>query len=558
MAQEKERPLAELLDAGREALANREWDRAKASFEQAVRQEETPEADEGLSWAAWYADDAEAIFRSRGRAYQLYRRRGDRRGAARMAIWSAVDYLEFRGELAVANGWFRRAHRLLEGLEPCAEHGWLALHEAAIAVEFIGDGPAGREAGRRAADLGRRLGEADLEMVGIAVEGLALICDGEVEEGMQRLDEAAAAALAGELESPVAVGWCCCYLIFGCERVRDHERAAQWCEEVERLAERHHMRYLFRVCRTHHAGVLVGHGAWEEAEAELVEANEQLLATRPSQAAEGIVRLAELRRRQGRLEEAAQLFEGVEPHPLAVVGGASVALEQGDVVGAIERLERFLRRLPNGNRSERPAALELLVEARAVEGDLARAREALAELAAVSEIIGTAHLLASTRFAEGVVAAAARDHARARDAFEHAVELFGRSRSPFERARSHRSLAQVLLALGQREAAAREARAALRETEALGAELERERARNVLEEAEATPAEEERARRGGLTRRELEVLRLVAEGLSDGQIAARLVVSEHTVHRHVANVRNKLGVSSRSAAVARAAQDGLL
>jgi LuxR family transcriptional regulator, maltose regulon positive regulatory protein len=114
------------------------------------------------------------------------------------------------------------------------------------------------------------------------------------------------------------------------------------------------------------------------------------------------------------------------------------------------------------------------------------------------------------------------------------------------------------LALGQREAAAREARAALRETEALGAELERERARNVLEEAEASPAEEERARRGGLTRRELEVLRLVAEGLSDGQIAARLVVSEHTVHRHVANVRNKLGVSSRSAAVARAAQDDLL
>jgi LuxR family maltose regulon positive regulatory protein len=558
MAQEKERPLAELLDAGREALANREWDRAKASFEQAVRQEETPEADEGLSWAAWYADDAEAIFRSRGRAYQLYRRRGDRRGAARMAIWSAVDYLEFRGELAVANGWFRRAHRLLEGLAPSAEHGWLALHEAAIAVEFLGDGTAGREAGRRAAELGRRLGQADLEMVGIAVEGLALICDGEVEQGMQRLDEAAAAALAGELESPVAVGWCCCYLIFGCERVRDHERAAQWCEEVERLAERLHTRYLFRVCRTHHAGVLVGQGAWAQAEAELAEANEQLLATRPSQAAEGIVRLAELRRRQGRLEEASQLFEGVEPHPLAVVGGASVALEQGDVAGAIERLERYLRRLPQGNQSERPAALELLVEARAAKGDLARAREALAELAAVSEAIGTAHLLASTRFAEGVVAAAAGDYAGARDAFEHAVELFGRSRSPFERARSHRSLAQVLLHLGQREAAAREVRAALRETDALGAELERERARNLLAKAEATPAEEERARRGGLTRRELEVLRLVAEGLSDGQIAERLVVSEHTVHRHVANVRNKLGVSSRSAAVARAAQDGLL
>ena len=547
-----------LVDAGRDALANREWGEARACFEKALREEEAAEAHEGLSWSAWYADDAEAIFRSRGRAYQLYRRRGDRRGAARMAIWSAVDYLEFRGEFAVANGWFRRAHRLLDGLEPCPEHGWLALHEAAIAVEFAGDGRAGREAGRQAAELGRRLGDTDLEMVGIAVEGLALICDGEVEAGMQRLDESAAAALAGELETPVAVGWCCCYLIFGCERVRDHERAAQWCEEVERLAERLHMRYLFRVCRTHHAGVLVGHGAWKEAEAQLAEANEQLLATRPSQAAEGIVRLAELRRRQGRLGEAAQLFEEVEPHPLAVVGGAAVALEDGDVAGAIERLERFLRRLPKENRSERPAALELLIEARAAEGDLAQAREALGELAAVAQAMGTAHLLASTHYAEGVVADAARDHSRARDAFEHAVELFGRSRSPFERARSQRRLAQTLIGLDQREAAAREARAAVREAGALGAELERERALRVLDEAEATQAGAERAALGGLTRRELEVLRLVAAGLSDGQIAERLVVSEHTVHRHVANVRNKLRVSSRSAAVARAAQDGLL
>jgi LuxR family maltose regulon positive regulatory protein len=558
MAQGSERAVTTLVEGGREALANRAWDEAKSYFDRAVDEQETPEAHEGLSWAAWYTDDAEALFRSRERAYQLYRRRGDRRGAARMAIWSAIDYLEFRGEFAVANGWFRRAHRLLDGLEPCVEHGWLALHEAAIAVELEGDGAAGREAGRQAAELGRALGETDLELVGIAVEGLALVCDGEMEQGMHRLDEAAAAAIAGELQTPVAVGWCCCYLIYGCERVRDHDRAAQWCEEVERLAERLQMRYLFRVCRTHHAGVLIGRGAWAAAESELTEATEQLMATRPSQAAEGIVRLAELRRRQGRLAEAAALFEEVEPHPLAIVGRAAIALEEGETAGATERLERFLRRLPEANRTERPAALELLIEARAAEGDLAKARKALVELAAVSEAIGTAHLLASTRFAEGVVATAARDHAKARDVFEQAVELFARSRSPFERARSRRQLAQALLALDQREGAAREARAALREAEALGAELESGRARALLEEAEAMPREAERARRGGLSRRELEVLRLVADGLSDGQIAERLVVSEHTVHRHVANVRKKLRVSSRSAAVARAAEDGLL
>ena len=558
MAQETERAHTKPVEAGLEALANREWDQARACFERALKEEDTPEAQEGLSWAAWYTDDTEAIFRSRERAYHLYRRRGDRRGAARMAIWSAIDYLEFRGELAVANGWVRRARRLLDDLEPCAEHGWLALHEAAIAVEFEGDGAAGRQAGRQAAELGRGIGDTDLELVGIAVEGLALVCEGEVEQGMHRLDEAAAAAISGELQTPVAIGWCCCYLIFGCERVRDHERAAQWCEEVERLAERLQMRYLFRVCRTHHAGVLIGQGAWADAESELAEANEQLTATRPSQAAEGIVRLAELRRRQGRLGESTALFEEVEPHPLAIVGRAAVAIEEGDVPGATERLERFLRRLPEANRTERPAALELLIEACAAEGDLTRAREALVELTAVSEAIGTAHLLASTRFAEGLVAAAARDHVMARNAFEEAVELFGRSRSPFEGARSHRQLAQALFALDQRDAAIREARAALQGAEALGAELERGRAQALLEEVEGVPREAERARRGGLTRREIDVLRLIADGLSDGQIAERLVVSEHTVHRHVANIRNKLRVSSRSAAVARAAHNGLL
>jgi ATP/maltotriose-dependent transcriptional regulator MalT len=200
----------------------------------------------------------------------------------------------------------------------------------------------------------------------------------------------------------------------------------------------------------------------------------------------------------------------------------------------------------------------LLIEARAAEGDLARAREALAELAAISSAIGTPHLLASTRFAEGTVAATEGDHANARNALEEAIELFGQSRSPFERGRAHHQLGRVLLTLDQREAAVREARAALREAEALGAELECGRARALLEEAEAAPREADAARRGGLTPRELEVLRLVADGLSDGEIAERLVVSEHTVHRHVANVRTKLGVSSRSAAVGRAAQDGLL
>ena len=234
-------------------------------FAEALAGEETGEALEGLSWAAWWVDDVEACFDLRERAYRRYREAGDLRGAARLALWLGDDYLEFRGEHAVAGGWTQRAARLLEELDPVPEHGWLAVFEAHAALGG-GDTALARRLAGEARELGRRLGAVDLEMFAVATEGAALVADGEVAAGMRRLDEAAAAALGGEYEDLRAAGWTCCYLIGACEKVRDFGRAAQWCREVEAFSRRLDIRFVTGVCETHYGAVLTWRGEWDAAE----------------------------------------------------------------------------------------------------------------------------------------------------------------------------------------------------------------------------------------------------------------------------------------------------
>jgi LuxR family transcriptional regulator, maltose regulon positive regulatory protein len=529
------------IEQGREALVRSRWDAAEDWFRRALAERETASAYEGLSWAAWYRDDAAAAIAARGAAYRLYRGAGDRRGAARMAIWAAVDYLEFRGAIAVAGGWLARAERLLDGLEPVPEHGWLHLHRGAIALELEGDVDAARTYADDAVGIGKEVGDPDVELIGLALRGLAQVAAGEVSEGMPLLDEAAAAALSGEFRAPVSAGWARCYVIYGCEFVRDHDRAAQWCEETAELAERLGLRYLFRVCRTHLAGVMVGYGAWAEAERELAEAIGQLSRTRPGQAVEGLVRLGELRRRQGRLDEAVELFEQADEHPLAAVGLAAVAFDRGDAETALQIAGGCLDALSPRMRALRALPLELIVCARAQLRDSEGARSALADLRALAEQLGTSQLSAACAYCGAAVAVADADYQNAREGFQRAAELYTAGRSPYEAALARQALARVLARVGDEERANAEAAAATR----------------ALDSLRSGPA-----KRDGdgevLTRREREVLRLVADGLSDDQIAERLVLSQHTIHRHVANIRTKLRVNSRAAAVAKAGRQGLL
>lgn len=540
------------LAVGWDDLRRGRWDAARAIFEQATAGAASAEGFEGLSWAAWWRDDAGAVFAARERAFALYKQRGDRAGAARMATWLAADELDFHGAVSVSSGWLGRARRLLEPLEEGPEHGWLAFHEGYVA-RLRADNAAAVERAALAARLGRRFGVPDLEMLGLALEGATLVACARVEEGMHCLDEATATALEGEAAIPMSSAWTFCFLVSACTAVLDYDRATEWCARIEEFAERFDSRYMLAFCRAEYGAVHLFQGRWPEAEELLEAAVEDFTRSRPAMVGGPLVGLAELRRRQGRAADAAALLERAGASRGAQRCRARLALDEGDAREAIDILERLLRQVPDQAALERAPALELLVHARAAAGALQDAGEALAELRDVQRRTGTAPMRACADLADGVLAAAGADHERARLLLEDAVDRFAASGAPYELARAKIELAATLAALGRGEAADREAGAALRLLDELGAGTEAARARRRLAGAarDGAPLPE-------LTAREREVLCVLAEGLTNQQIAARLVLSEHTVHRHVANILRKLGLPSRTAAAAHAAQVGLL
>jgi LuxR family transcriptional regulator, maltose regulon positive regulatory protein len=548
------------LPAAHDALRRADWEAAQAAFREALQQEPTPTAFEGLSWACWWLSDAPALFAAREQAYQLYRQQGDRRGAARLATWIGWDYAEFRGQMAIANGWRQRAWRHLEGLEAAPEHGWLILLEGATAIEITNDTTTAIHAGIEAAELGRRLSVIDLEVVGMALQGLALVSEGKIGEGTRLLDEAMIAVVGGEVEQLFSMGWVTCYLLYACERIRDFDRAAQWCQKMEELAGRFRFHFWFGICHAHYAGVLTWRGKWPKAEAVLADAARDLQISRPPYVSEGTVRLAELRRRQGQLAEAAELFAQSEDHPLALLGSAEIALERENPQEAEALLQKFLRQMPEENKTLRAPAFELLVRTYVALDDNVQAATALRALQAITVMVKTPLLRASTAFAEGVVAVAATDYQAACYRFEDAVTLFQQSGAPYEAGHARIELANVLYALNRVEAAQKEARAALELLQSIGAQREAQRAAALLQQVEALayPSRIPIDNSSPLTVREVEIVKLVAEGLTDKEIANRLSISEHTVHRHIANIMTKVNAPSRAAAVAFAARQNLI
>jgi ATP/maltotriose-dependent transcriptional regulator MalT len=547
----------ERLREGEAALARGAWADARAIFERELEARETVDALEGLSWAAWWVEDVHVCLDARERAYRLSRREGDMRRAAMLALWVADDYLILRGQRAIANGWFQRAERILDGLGTCPEHGWLDALLGYVAT-IDGDTAKAKTLGLRARELGQQLAVVSLEMFALSVEGLALVNEGEVAAGMRCLDEATAAALAGEYEEIVAAGWTFCFLLNACERVRDFERAAEWCSKVEEFSRRMSTNFVTLACRAHYGAVLTWQGRWDEAERSLAEASGLLAAERPSWSGLAIVRLADLRRRQGRLAEAEELLQRAAGNALAPVVMAELALDRGDARTAGELLEPVLRRVPVQTATLRAAPLEVMSRAKVATGEVEEATAHVAELRSIAHAVGTRPVRASLSLSEGLVAAAAGDPEKARERLEDAVELFAASGASFELGRARLELARILASQGRRESAVREATLALRRLDEIGATAEAARARELLASLGAPPVPRTAPRDQLLTPRELEVLRLVSEGLTDGEIATRLVLSKHTVHRHMQKVYARLGCSSRAAAVAKANQLDLL
>ena len=541
--------MTEAVAVGWEALSRGAWEEA---LELLSGLDEDPEALEGLGTAHWWLDHADETLDARERAYRLYRERGDDLGAARVAGALAWDSVLFGGRTAVARGWLERGARLLSEAEPGPEHAWLAVRQAEVALAS-GELQDARQGALRAISIAGEIGREDIEVVGRSLEGLTLVHEGMVDEGMRRLDESAVAATAGDLKDLMWIGKVCCNLIAACERVGDVERATQWCAEVKEFARRWELRTLFSICRTQYASILLRTGAWPEAEAELEEALGVLGNGRRSALAEGTARLGELRRRQGRADEARSLFARAERTWTARLGSVELALDEGDSATALALAERLERATEGSRELDRIEVLALLVPAALAAGRVEAAGDASAELTALAGHVGTTVARATAARAAGTVALARGERELARRSLDDAVELYGLGEAPYERARTRLELARVLVELGTPERARFEAQAARSAFLELDAQRDVAAAGALLERR---PRAEDGA--NPLTRREREVLAFVAAGRTNREIASELVVSQHTVHRHMANILRKLGEPTRAAAAARAMRDGLV
>jgi ATP/maltotriose-dependent transcriptional regulator MalT len=528
-------------------------------FERATRDAPSAEAWEGLAIAASYLDDADVALDAREEAFRRYREAHDARGAVRCAGWLASDVLEFRGDPAVANGWLQRGQSILaEITEPTPEGGLLLALRAHVALLGENDPDTARRLCHEALTQSRQCGAVDMEMIALAVEGMTMVMHGHVAEGMSRLDEATTAAVAGEMRDPSLMATACCILINACELVRDYARAGQWCERVRVLADRWHMGNFFVICRTQYASILMARGEFAAADVELETAMRHAESRRPPLVRGALLRLGDLRRRQGRLDEADALFQRMGGHPMAVLGRAAIALERGRPAETVDLLEGLLRRVPSGLRAERIRALEVIARAYIDSRRTDDAQRAIDELASIGDRVGTEPVRATASAARGALLAALGEPNEARHAIEEAIARYEAGGDRYELARTRVDLANVLEALGKRSAAIAEASAAAAQLEAMGAGLDARRATELARALTGGVRHRGLAAPSALSPRELVVLRFVADGAGDKTIARRLRLSEHTVHRHIANIMRKLGVSSRAAAVAQAARQRLL
>jgi DNA-binding CsgD family transcriptional regulator len=545
--------IAEALNEAAAALGRQDWTEARALYADALATEPTPEALEGFAVACWWLDDVGAAIDARERAYALRRERDQTVEAARLAGFLAWDYGAMRGATAVANGWLQRARRLIEELPPSAEQAWLPLIEASFHLDT--DASSVLRLSTEAGEHARMHGALDIEMTARTLQGLAMVSLGRVAEGTRLLDEGAAAASAGELHDPLAIGSCFCNMIIACERTRDFDRAGQWCERLAVFCDRTGQRPLLALCRAHHGAVLTMRGDWPAAERDLEWASGELATLRPPLAGYARARLAELRRRQGRARQARGLLGQGGGHVLDALVRAALALDADEPSAALDYAEKYMRAFGDAEPIETAAALELLVPVHLRLGSPEEAQARCEQLATMADAVRTDCIRGGERFAYGSIALSARDAGGARSAYEDAVDLYERASAPYEAAQARVGLAGALAKQGRYESAIEIAQVAAAALADLGAVHASRRADELVTRLGGTT----RAHRGAdLTKRESEVLALVAEGLSNRQIAERLVVSEHTVHRHLSNIFQGLGVSSRAQAVAVASDRGLL
>jgi DNA-binding CsgD family transcriptional regulator len=536
------------LGEAQAALAAGNWDAARVAFEQVLETGESAEALDGLGQAFQWLGRFDDAVAARERAFAEYQREQRKLEASEQARWLAFLHGAVHGNIAAAMGWFARAESLLDGLEESVQHGWLAFDRAPL----VDDRDERERLAGDALRIARAAGDVDLESGSLALLGESYVQAGRVAEGMKLIDRAMAAVTSGEVTGVVTAGDIYCRLLSACERTVDVRRAEQWMGVAARFVQWSGYSLVSTSCRMHYGAILTEMGRWPEAEIELMAALHVSERSYRGMRLFPLVRLAELRARQGRFEEAERLLESNDWHPLARRVRATMAFARGEYALADELVGLCLES-EDGAKPACAPLLELLVEVRIARSDGDGAGEALRALQTVATESRDDRALAFAELAAGRIAVATSNE-RATSHFQSALERFADLQLPFEAARSRFELAKAL-APGAATAATAEAREALREFERLGAARHADLVAAWLRDAGEADGRAWPKNAGELTKRESEVLALLGEGLSNAEIAERLVISRRTAEHHVASILSKLGLRSRAEAAAHAVRE---
>jgi DNA-binding CsgD family transcriptional regulator len=537
------------VEAAREALARHDWQAAYDATEPTAGMGADRLGEAALldarAEAAWWLGRMDDCIDAREAAFAIFDECDARRRAGQCASRLHEHYC-FKAQPSIGGAWLQRAHRLLDGDTECVEYGSLVLREVEVAH---GRGELELAAGhaRTVIELGRRLRVADLEAEALQALGRVRIDQGLSREGLGYLDEAMLFAIEGKL-GPYSTGKVYCSLISACEELGDYRRAAEWTDATARWSEQHPLALFPGLCRVHRAWALQCRGEWTRAEQEVVRACTELVGVSRAHAAAGFVELGEVRRRLGDLEGAEAAFREAEAlcgRPQA--GLALVRLAQGRLDAASAIIVRALDE-ETWNRLARAKWLPARVQIAVACGDLESALSAATELEEIASHFESAALFASAASARGRVRLALGDATDACVALRQALDRWQDLDVPYEVATTRLLLGQACRVAGDEDGAIGSFTAAEAIFDHLGAAVE-VRATRALHQPAALPA--------GLTPREAQVLRLVASGLTNKEIAATLFLSERTVARHLSNIFTKAGVSSRSAATAFAFEHGL-
>ena len=509
--------IQDMILSGLTALKNADWPNARNIFEQCVKQEDSAEAQDGLGIALWWLNEIRESHQHRMRAFASYKNRGESRKAARIAAWIAREEVFLNSNANAMQGWFARAERLLRKEQRCVEQGWFSLFRASM----LSTPEELEQAASNALILAQEFQDENLEALAIGFYGLALVNLGQVAKGMASLDEAMASAYSGELDY-LAINEIFCLMLSACEMAGDMDRMEHWCRTAAQYAQDNHCTFLSAYCRTTYGALLTVNGKWKEADEALTEAIRIFDAGHKGLREQALIRLADLRVYQGKLEEAEVLLSGFEDNGDAALPLARLYHARGELRLARTVIAQALRsgQYPT---YQHASLIRLRIDILISDGSIDEAVQAVGQLTRLANQINSDLLFAQAALAQGQI----KKHLGEKDAllyFETALSHLQAHEQSILASRARLEMAEIVKEEDPA-AAITWAKAAMASFQRIGASHDAEEAaqllrqlgiRNIYSPKTAHPLS------NLLSKREDEVYALLINGLSNREMADRL------------------------------------